>query len=209
VGRRHLLPYGHLRTLKQGSGSGDGGVGGGTIAIIVILLLCCCICVCVICFGIAYQKTKSKPQFVSSYYDELYPLGGRPHGNTLLDMGVGGKRKETLQFQKGVTPDDEFLADWRIDYSELTFKDELGRGGFGVVYKGVWRGANVAVKQMLQGLSAKELEDFEAEARLLQKLRPHTNVVQFQGFRYLHLFLFFSLSRSLFVFCANWFFLFC
>jgi len=51
-----------------------------------------------------------------------------------------------------------------------------------VVYKGKWRGGEVAIKQMpVSELSGKELEEFKGEAALMSKLRPHTNVVQFIG----------------------------
>jgi predicted Ser/Thr protein kinase len=50
----------------------------------------------------------------------------------------------------------------------LQVKEEIGRGSFGVVYKGVWRESDVAIKQLAsKKYSEKELTDFEVEAEVL------------------------------------------
>lgn len=74
-------------------------------------------------------------------------------------------------------------ARWTIPYSELEMTRELGRGGFGIVFLGRWRNADVAVKQMImsRNIARAEYDNFIAEATLLSALRPHTNIVQFQG----------------------------
>ena len=48
-----------------------------------------------------------------------------------------------------------------IDYSELSMDKEIGRGNFGVVYKGTWRGGLVAIKQLIikEGITEKEWEE--------------------------------------------------
>ncbi|XP_037444561.1 putative receptor-like protein kinase At4g00960 isoform X2 [Triticum dicoccoides] len=59
----------------------------------------------------------------------------------------------------------------------------LGRGGFGVVYKGVLQnGKMVAVKKLVQSMSSSQ-EQFENEVNLLMKLK-HTNIVQLLGYCY-------------------------
>eukprot|EP00013_Stygamoeba_regulata_P009800 CAMPEP_0177666264 /NCGR_PEP_ID=MMETSP0447-20121125/21490_1 /TAXON_ID=0 /ORGANISM="Stygamoeba regulata, Strain BSH-02190019" /LENGTH=468 /DNA_ID=CAMNT_0019172403 /DNA_START=12 /DNA_END=1419 /DNA_ORIENTATION=+ len=70
---------------------------------------------------------------------------------------------------------------WQIKFSELQLDVELGRGAFGVVYKGKWRLQDVAVKKLLDSLTDKELEEFKLEAALMMGLRPHRNVVQMLG----------------------------
>ena len=37
---------------------------------------------------------------------------------------------------------------WRIDAAELEMGRRVGKGAFGVVYKAMWRGTSVAVKQI-------------------------------------------------------------
>jgi len=75
------------------------------------------------------------------------------------------------------------MESYEIDYSELEFEQEIGRGAYGVVFKGTWRGGVVAIKQLnLMGtLTQKELNDFRVEAGVMKSLRPHVNVVQFLG----------------------------
>jgi len=70
-----------------------------------------------------------------------------------------------------------------IDYTELSFDAEIGKGAYGVVYKGRWREGVVAIKKLLlpSAMNEREMEDFRREAALMKNLRPHVNVVQFLG----------------------------
>jgi len=73
-------------------------------------------------------------------------------------------------------------GDWVLPFSELKMGPELGRGGFGVVYKAEWRHQDVAVKQLsMSSLTEKQIQDFKAEVELMRKLRPHENIVGFRG----------------------------
>lgn len=62
-------------------------------------------------------------------------------------------------------------------------KNELGRGGFGVVYKGeLDDGTNIAVKRMESGvISNKALDEFQAEIAVLSKVR-HRHLVSLLGY---------------------------
>jgi len=68
-----------------------------------------------------------------------------------------------------------------IDYRELSFGMELGRGAYGVVFRGEWRGGPVAIKQIFNTFSENDLQAFRSEAGVMANLRPHSNVVQFLG----------------------------
>ncbi|PRP76898.1 outer membrane autotransporter barrel domain-containing protein [Planoprotostelium fungivorum] len=70
-----------------------------------------------------------------------------------------------------------------INESELKNLVQIGRGAFGIVYKAHWRAVEVAVKQLVsQDLLAREhIESFVREVHLLERLRPHPNVVLFLG----------------------------
>ena len=63
-----------------------------------------------------------------------------------------------------------------IPSSDLTLGQSIGRGSYGEVFKGRWRGSEVAVKQ----IHTEEESDFRSEAGLLQSLR-HPNVVLAMG----------------------------
>jgi hypothetical protein len=80
------------------------------------------------------------------------------------------ERKES----KVVLPADIDFSGWLIPSSELKMEQEIGRGAFGVVFKGQWRGTPVAVKQIPSFLmDAKQMRAFVAEITLMKALRPH------------------------------------
>lgn len=70
-----------------------------------------------------------------------------------------------------------------IDFSELCLDEVIGAGGFGKVYKGVWRNEEVAVKAARQDpdedISA-TAESVRQEARLFWMLR-HVNIITLKG----------------------------
>lgn len=41
-------------------------------------------------------------------------------------------------------------AAWEIDPAEITLGQRIGIGSYGEVYKGIWRGTEVAVKRFLE-----------------------------------------------------------
>lgn len=56
--------------------------------------------------------------------------------------------------------------DWEIDYDELEVGEQLGAGGYGQVYKAMWKGTEVAVKLMASERVNKEMEkNFKDEVR--------------------------------------------
>ena len=72
-----------------------------------------------------------------------------------------------------------------INSDDLKFGKVLGRGGFGVVYKGLWKNGGdlcVAIKQMNHSFENDVLawDQFEQEVLLMIKLR-HPNVIQIFG----------------------------
>ncbi|GMH39148.1 hypothetical protein BSKO_07046 [Bryopsis sp. KO-2023] len=68
-----------------------------------------------------------------------------------------------------------------IDDSEIELQTRIGVGSFGEVFKGVWRGTDVAVKRFMETDITKEmLKEFQAEVRIMMRLR-HPNVLLFMG----------------------------
>lgn len=68
-----------------------------------------------------------------------------------------------------------------ITYEEITGKEEIGRGRFGVVYKAYWHG-DVAVKEIETNVSedSAEMKSFKEEVFNLRKTR-HNNLILFIG----------------------------
>ncbi|KAL7717125.1 protein serine/threonine kinase [Entamoeba marina] len=67
----------------------------------------------------------------------------------------------------------------RIDYDELVIEKQIGEGGFGIVYKGIFRGYTVAIKKM-KNANEEQLEEFEKEVAMLDKFRSDY-IVHFYG----------------------------
>ena len=83
-------------------------------------------------------------------------------------------------------------SEWNIEYKALKLTKEIGRGAFGVVYQGTWKGVQVAgmvgvshshcqVKQALLDSSSLKMQDFFGEAEVMKKLKPHPNVTRLLG----------------------------
>lgn len=73
----------------------------------------------------------------------------------------------------------------QMDYGEIVLAERVGKGSYGEVFKGIWRGTEVAVKKLpyyFEQLEDKEqqktfLEGFIQETQLMKTLR-HPNVIQ-------------------------------
>ncbi|KAL5079489.1 hypothetical protein RYX36_007910 [Vicia faba] len=73
------------------------------------------------------------------------------------------------------------VAEYEIPWEEITLGERIGLGSYGEVYRGEWRGTEVAVKRFLnQDISGEALEEFISEVRIMKRLR-HPNVVLFMG----------------------------
>ncbi|XP_024380362.1 probable serine/threonine-protein kinase SIS8 isoform X2 [Physcomitrium patens] len=73
------------------------------------------------------------------------------------------------------------FEEWDIDFAELRIGVRVGIGSFGEVFRGIWRGTEVAIKVMLeQDLTDENMQDFCNEISLLSRLR-HPNVILFLG----------------------------
>ena len=68
-----------------------------------------------------------------------------------------------------------------IPYASIILGEELGRGGFGIVYKGKWRHGTVAIKQLqISHLTQATNESFSQEAVVMAQLR-FPQIVQLYG----------------------------
>nr|UMO80375.1 Serine/threonine protein kinase [Pandoravirus aubagnensis] len=75
------------------------------------------------------------------------------------------------------------MVRWIIDFADITITqpEPIGAGSYGVVYRGRWKGVDVAVKRLAkQRLTERRALDFRAEVACLSEL-SHPNVVLFVG----------------------------
>jgi serine/threonine protein kinase len=63
------------------------------------------------------------------------------------------------------------LARNQISANQVELGSELGKGGFATVFRGVWKGREVAVKQMHACSSQEEFSEFQREAWIMGGLR--------------------------------------
>jgi hypothetical protein len=69
---------------------------------------------------------------------------------------------------------------WILDYDELELLERIGVGSFGDVYRGIYRGTEVATKKLRGDLTVDGLQEFLNEMAVMCELR-HPNVLLFMG----------------------------
>eukprot|EP00798_Chlamydomonas_sp_ICE-L_P014010 gene14010-19944_t len=114
------------------------------------------------------MRISMRQQLHGLYYQDQH---GLPTGKVSIfqsspsfPLGIGGTHRN-----------------WEIEFCELEYGQRIGIGSYGEVYKGVWRGTEVAIKKLLeQHLSPASLRDFRDEVSMMSILR-HPNIVQFLG----------------------------
>eukprot|EP01087_Luapelamoeba_hula_P007745 TRINITY_DN1900_c1_g1_i1.p1 TRINITY_DN1900_c1_g1~~TRINITY_DN1900_c1_g1_i1.p1 ORF type:complete len:1690 (-),score=189.26 TRINITY_DN1900_c1_g1_i1:61-5130(-) len=73
------------------------------------------------------------------------------------------------------------LCRWVIDFKDVVTGNQVGMGSYGMVYKAMWKGVDVAVKRLIkQQLSERDMLDFRAEVAFLSEMH-HPNIVLFIG----------------------------
>ncbi|CAM9212307.1 unnamed protein product [Laminaria digitata] len=92
--------------------------------------------------------------------------------------------RELVRAGRDLTSSEAFAASLELPFQKLELGELIGGGGFGQVYRGVWRGTPVAIK-VLVPVAQRELDDelaadFSAEVLMLAALR-HPNVCLFMG----------------------------
>ncbi|XP_057446936.1 probable serine/threonine-protein kinase SIS8 isoform X3 [Lotus japonicus] len=96
----------------------------------------------------------------------------------------GERRSDRSVVSNDSTKSDSALdevAEYDIPWEEITLGERIGLGSYGEVYRGEWRGTEVAVKRFLdQDISGESLEEFISEVKIMKRLR-HPNVVLFMG----------------------------
>ncbi|PNW80273.1 hypothetical protein CHLRE_08g384900v5 [Chlamydomonas reinhardtii] len=72
-------------------------------------------------------------------------------------------------------------SSYQIPYEDLEVQDQIGGGGFSLVYRGFWKGTPVAIKKWFDpNHSDQMVQEFREEVMTLADLR-HPNVMQFLG----------------------------
>ena len=67
-----------------------------------------------------------------------------------------------------------------IEEAEIQLKDQIDEGGYGVVFKGIWKGNDVAIKRLRKDLTLEARAEFYTEIELQVQMK-HKNVVRCHG----------------------------
>ncbi len=106
-----------------------------------------------------------------------------------IDDKSASTREQRLQTMVGegmAFKEDHYLTSanlcrWIIDFSEIQLGKQVGLGSYGVVYRGKWKGVDIAVKRFIkQKLDESSMLEFRAEMAFLSELH-HPNIVLFIG----------------------------
>lgn len=94
-----------------------------------------------------------------------------------------GDLKMILEAFEKKPADQGVSVSYQIDYTTLNLGKELGKGSFGVVYKGNYQfGGIVAIKQLYpNNLGQESDEEFNREALMMSQLH-HPNIIHFYGY---------------------------
>jgi serine/threonine protein kinase/Leucine-rich repeat (LRR) protein len=77
------------------------------------------------------------------------------------------------------------LAELKLATGDWSRKNELGRGGYGIVYKGILKSGDIVAIKRAQGKSMQGAAEFKNEIELLSRVH-HRNLVGLVGFCYEH-----------------------
>ncbi|KAF6154453.1 hypothetical protein GIB67_028345 [Kingdonia uniflora] len=104
------------------------------------------------------------------------PLVNQPLGQPSSGESTGDNHSSSST--KG---DSNSVSDCEIHWEDLQIGEEIGKGSFAVVYRGIWNGSDVAIKVYF-GSEYREatLLDYYKEITIMKSLR-HPNVLLFMG----------------------------
>jgi predicted Ser/Thr protein kinase len=130
---------------------------------------------------IDYHEITGSSNAIQNVIHMLF-TNGFTHFNLLSKVSIEERAKDSKNLPgKSLGSYLDHVPKQEILCADLVFDRELGRGGFGVVYKGTWKEKEVAVKQLqLFQPSSESMTQFKQEAEIMAQLDA-PNIVQYYG----------------------------
>eukprot|EP00878_Enallax_costatus_P019537 GHUV01020612.1.p1 GENE.GHUV01020612.1~~GHUV01020612.1.p1 ORF type:complete len:741 (+),score=196.55 GHUV01020612.1:582-2804(+) len=113
------------------------------------------------------------PQLTDGQQAVAQQIGSQQHQHQQqVPYALQQQLHQAQQLQAAQSVGRHIDSQFHIPFGELVFHRVIGHGSFKTVYRGRWRNTNVAIMRMREG-------GLLTEARLMQKLSTHPNLVQF------------------------------
>ncbi|XP_074578582.1 receptor protein kinase WSS1-like [Curcuma longa] len=160
--------------------------GSNSVAMIVGIIIAVMVLVACSIILLLHHRKKNKKKF------GLVPTRTPPNEPIVIDMNTNGGGLSMLNTQSSTESATAYLGEPQSMHMSIqalkkatnTFSEDyiLGKGGFGIVYKGDLGGTLVAVKRSISDLMGqKGQQEFKAEIDVLRKVR-HRNLVALLGY---------------------------
>lgn len=119
-----------------------------------------------------------------SPYRKWYILGGIVAGVVMIGLVAfvvyNCRRRKNDRYNLIPDGDMEPGRELQVDISEVAIKEKIGRGSFGDIYLGEWRGVEVAVKKIAYAnLTEKFVQELWREAHLMKYVLSTFNSIIF------------------------------
>ncbi|CAD8083040.1 unnamed protein product [Paramecium sonneborni] len=95
---------------------------------------------------------------------------------------IQSNQQNTFQVVDFFNKEGTNVSEWMINHDQLKLEKLIGTGSSCEVYKGYWRGGEVAIKKMkIKSLNENHLKEFRREISALVTIQRHQNLVQLLG----------------------------
>ncbi|KAG5593126.1 hypothetical protein H5410_043640 [Solanum commersonii] len=127
------------------------------------------------------DQINAKPQIGNSKLSVIEDLSGQQ-----LENQQSRKSGENTRSSHGSSSNKNenelsLIVHCEIRWEDISLSEEIGQGAFGVVYHGIWKGSDVAVKVFFGNQRCETtLLDYKKEIDIMKRLR-HPNVLLFMG----------------------------
>uniref|UniRef100_M0ZTM4 non-specific serine/threonine protein kinase n=1 Tax=Solanum tuberosum TaxID=4113 RepID=M0ZTM4_SOLTU len=122
-----------------------------------------------------------KPQIGNSKLPAIEDSSGQKLENQQSRKSGGNTRSSHGSSSNKNENELSLIVHCEIRWEDISLSEEIGQGAFGVVYHGIWKGSDVAVKVFFGNQRGETtLLDYKKEIDIMKRLR-HPNVLLFMG----------------------------